>query len=48
MFVRVPAAGFAALKALMPNQEKTDKATFLMSAVEYISQLQVLLSSRLT
>lgn len=25
----------------MPNQDKMDKATFLMSAVEYISQLQV-------
>ncbi len=32
---------FAALKALMPGQEKMDKATFLNSTVEYIKQLQV-------
>lgn len=32
---------FAALKALMPSQEKMDKATFLGSTVEYIKQLQV-------
>ena len=37
----MPAAGFTALKVLMPNQEKMDKATFLMCAVEYIKQLQV-------
>lgn len=32
---------FQALRELMPTQEKMDKATFLMAAVEYIRQLQV-------
>ena len=32
---------FEALRMLLPNQEKADKATLLMSAVAYIKQLQV-------
>ena len=36
--------GFQALKALMPTQEKQDKASFLMAAVDYIRQLQVTFS----
>ena len=32
---------FQALRDLMPGQEKTDKASFLMAAVEYIRKLQV-------
>ena len=32
---------FQALRDLMPSQEKTDKASFLMAAVEYIRKLQV-------
>ena len=32
---------FQALRDLMPSQEKMDKASFLMAAVEYIRKLQV-------
>ena len=32
---------FQGLRDLMPSQEKTDKASFLMAAVEYIRKLQV-------
>lgn len=31
---------FQALRDLMPSQEKMDKASFLMAAVEYIRKLQ--------
>ncbi|EIE21885.1 hypothetical protein COCSUDRAFT_56332 [Coccomyxa subellipsoidea C-169] len=40
--------GFAALKALMPGQEKMDKATFLNSTVEYIKQLQGVMQQLVT
>lgn len=32
---------FAALRELLPRTEKCDKATFLISAVQYIKELQV-------
>lgn len=35
---------FNALRELIPHKDKMDKATFLQQAVDYIRQLQVLLS----
>ena len=35
------ACRFQALRDLMPTQEKMDKASFLMAAVDYIRRLQV-------
>lgn len=32
---------FAALRKLLPRAEKADKASFLISAAEYIKELQV-------
>ncbi len=33
---------FAALREVLPRSEKCDKAAFLMSAVQYIKELQVI------
>lgn len=35
---------FNALRELIPHKDKMDKATFLQQAVDYIRQLQVMLS----
>ncbi len=35
---------FNHLRELIPNKEKLDKAAFLMSTMDYIKQLQVILS----
>ena len=37
---------FQALRELMPGQDKMDKASFLMNAVEYIRQLQACIPCR--
>ncbi len=39
--INLNACRFAALRELLPRIEKADRATFLMSSVEYIKQLQV-------
>ena len=39
--IDINACRFAALRELLPRIEKADRATFLMSSVEYIKQLQV-------
>jgi len=39
--INLDACRFAALRELLPRVEKADRATFLMSSVEYIVQLQV-------